>query len=152
LLHSLDLESGSISPHIHKKRRTDVEFEGLPSTIIQTSDGSADNQIEEELTLALTAAAEEENKNGIINGGDPVVDGSLYNGVASDIQIPAEIVSVVSNLMGRAERVQELYARDQQASDASNQSGPRAFTYIKASSHLKTQSLPILDNLVRCDQ
>ena len=150
LIHSLDHESGSVSPRAHKKRRTDVEAvesEGHPSTIIQPGDATADNQIEEELTLALTAAAEEERKDRIANGGQAVVDESFDIGATSDVQVSPEIVSVVSNIMGHSERLKEQYTQDQQANETNT--SPRAFTFIKASTHLKTQSLPILENLVR---
>jgi hypothetical protein len=136
------LDHASSSHRAHKKRRTEPDLEGFLS-----ADASADNQLEEELTLVLAAATAEDSKSGILNGGRPVGE-FPENGAATQGDVPAEVVSVISNLMGHAERVEEQFARDQPSTDLPNQPPAKPLTYIKASSHLKTQSLPILDNLV----
>jgi hypothetical protein len=128
--HPLESEPGSVSPRAHKKRRT--EAFAAPK---QETDVSAENQIEEELALALnpTNAESQEDINGNHDAGDGATDPE---------------VAAVTRILDRGERVEEQYALDQQPAATSGQPASKGLTFVKASLHLKIQSLPILDNLV----
>lgn len=59
-----------------------------------------------------------------------------------------DMATMISNIMDHAEKV-ETQLEKQQMADNNDQSAPKGLAFVKANSHLKTQSLPILDNLVR---
>lgn len=59
---------------------------------------------------------------------------------------------MISSIMNHAERVEEqCVLGQQQLAETSSASPPKGMVFVKANSHLKIQSLPILDNLVSCD-
>lgn len=62
--------------------------------------------------------------------------------------IDPDMATVISNIMNHAERVEDELGR-QQRGDNNDLLAPKGLAFVKANSHLKTQSLPILDNLVR---
>lgn len=70
-------------------------------------------------------------------------------GTGTDID--SDMATVISSIMNHAERVEEQCAMGEQqlGEDMSNQEAPKGVVFVKANSHLKIQSLPILDNLVR---
>lgn len=124
-----------MSPRAHKKRRTESGPEALAFPK-QETDVAPDNQIEGELASALngTNNQHQEGVNGDHGSGEGTTDPE---------------VAVISNIIDRSERVEEQCAKDQQQStEASGQPASKGLTYVKASLHLKIQSLPILDNLV----
>lgn len=129
-----------MSPRAHKKRRTESGPEALASPK-QETDAAPDSQIEGELASALngTNNQPQEGVNGDHGSGEGTTDPE---------------VAVISNIIDRSERVEEQCAKDQQqqqqqqSTEASGQPASKGLTYVKASLHLKIQSLPILDNLV----
>lgn len=70
-------------------------------------------------------------------------------GSGSTAELDPDMATVISNIMNHAERVEEQYfLGQQQLAESNDQSGQRGMVFVKANSHLKIQSLPILDNLV----
>lgn len=137
----------------HKKRRTESGSENVLAVSHDTR--SPGRQVEEELTLALSR--ENSKQDLVINGnqgqgqGNTQDDDATENGatpaVTQDTMNP-EVAAVISNIMDHSERVEEQFALNQQQSAEGDSSEAKDLVYIKANSHLKSQSLPILDNLV----
>ncbi|KAA8652495.1 hypothetical protein EYZ11_005219 [Aspergillus tanneri] len=152
LSHPLDENDDSFSPRASKKRRLESEPGDLtlPAPQHGLGDQIPGNQIEEELASALgtgvvgTVETQDDNKHGLINK-------SAEAAVApetSQEEIDTDMATVISNIMNHAERVEEQCAIDQQQMvNNSDRSTPKGMVFVKANSHLKTQSLPILDNL-----
>jgi hypothetical protein len=150
-------EDGSLSPRASKKRRIEAESEALllPSQTTELTDQTPGHQIEEELVSALGS--------GIGDAVERQNDGQTQ--MVSSAEDPAapetnpeldDMASVISSIMNHAERVEEQCAMGQQQLTTAtttpapaDQPAPKGLVYIKANSHLKIQSLPILDNLVR---
>lgn len=79
------------------------------------------------------------------------VEGPTENATAQapNSDIATDMATVISDIMNHSGRVEEQYALgQQQLQDGTGQTAPTGLVYIKANSHLKVQSLPILDNLV----
>lgn len=150
-----DDEHESASPRASKKRRLESEGEeppipaplpnGLPH------DTAGDN-IEEELASALGT--------GMVDATDRPAEmgpnqseNSAESAVAPETgtDLDPDMATVISSIMNHAERVEEQCAVGEQqlGEDTSNQEAPKGLVFVKANSHLKIQSLPILDNLVR---
>lgn len=148
------------SPRATKKRRTGSVSNSLPASTLPHGlpDLSPDNQIEEELASALTSGAaetgehannEHENENENENGNEQAehsAEGST--GQESGTDIAADMATVISNIMNHSGRVEEQYALGRQQMEDSSGQTSTGLVYVKANSHLKVQSLPILDNLV----
>jgi hypothetical protein len=83
-----------------------------------------------------------DSKNGQVEiGASPVQE--------QNTNIDSDVATVISNIMNHSERVEEQCAMGpQQLPDLSGQGAPKGMVFVKANSHLKIQSLPILDNLV----
>lgn len=134
-------EDGSASPHAAKRRRTEAGAEELPSPSQPgaAADQTPGNLIEQELASAL--------------GTGPADDGQIKVENAAPeptSELDPDVATVLSNIMNHAERVEEQCALgQQQLTDNTDQPTPDDVMILKANSHLKTQSLPILDNLVR---
>lgn len=63
--------------------------------------------------------------------------------------INPDVASIISEIMDHTERQEQTVAMGPQEIPPSNEfPGARGFAFLKANSHLKIQSLPILDNLV----
>ena len=153
LSHPLDEDDGSLSPRASKKRRLEAEPGDLslpPPPPALTADQAPGNQIEEELASALGS--------GVV---DPVerpvdtpvpIEGTAESAVPppeSSADIDSDMATVISSIMNHAERVEEqCVIGQQQLVDTSSASPPKGMVFVKANSHLKIQSLPILDNLV----
>lgn len=141
-----------MSPRAHKKRRTGSGPEVLPASSQpkQEPDGSPDNQIEGELASTLGAGAVESREN--VNGDNDQGETATDNGAApAGNPDPAhEMAAVISNIIDHSERVEEQCAMSQQPAETNGQqaSSNKGLVFVKANSHLKVQSLPILDNLV----
>lgn len=86
-----------------------------------------------------------ESLNGIIHGHG---DGSTDSHAAPMENRDPYVANFISDIMDHAERVEGQFALSQQLEDGTAQTSSKGLTFIKASSHLKIQSLPILDNLV----
>ncbi|OXV06704.1 hypothetical protein Egran_05529 [Elaphomyces granulatus] len=146
--HPIDDDSSSLFSRAYKKRRTGSGPEVLPALSQPKPgiDGTPDNQIEEELASALNRAVGEslENLNGIIHGHG---DGSTDSHSAPMENRDPYGATFISDIMDHAERVEGQFALSQQLEDGTAQTSSKGLTFIKASSHLKIQSLPILDNL-----
>ncbi|KAF4238517.1 hypothetical protein CNMCM6805_006365 [Aspergillus fumigatiaffinis] len=149
-------EDGSLSPRASKKRRIEAESEGLllPSQTTELTDQAPGHQIEEELVSALGS--------GIVdtverqNAGQTQTVSSAGDPAAPDTNPELDdMASVISSIMNHAERVEEQCAMGQQQlttatttpATPADQPAPKGLVYVKANSHLKIQSLPILDNL-----
>jgi hypothetical protein len=66
-----------------------------------------------------------------------------------DSGLNADVATMISEIMDHTERQEQTVAMGPQEIPPSNEfSGARGFAFLKAKSHLKIQSLPILDNLV----
>lgn len=60
-----------------------------------------------------------------------------------------DVATIISEIMDHTERQEQTVAMGPQELPPSNDfPGARGFAFLKANSHLKIQSLPILDNLV----
>lgn len=152
--HSIDDEPDDSRQH--KKRRTgsgpdDVSTVSHDGSETRQSPG---RQVEEELTLALSR--ENSKHDSTVNGdqgqgntqGDDATENGATPAVTQDIMNP-EVAAVISNIMDHSERVEEQFALDQQQNADGDSSDSKDLVYINSNSHLKSQSLPILDNLVR---
>ncbi|GAD97129.1 MYB DNA binding protein [Paecilomyces variotii No. 5] len=149
--HSLDDDDGSLSPRAYKKRRTSGPdaFDASSFPTKQENDVTAGNQIEDELASLDTGPLEAgENLNGSQDQGEGGTDnGAVPAGNPDPAQ---DVAAVISNIIGHSERVEEQFAASQQEKQETNDAGAPAskgVVYLKANSHLKIQSLPILDNL-----
>ncbi|PWY65273.1 hypothetical protein BO94DRAFT_540895 [Aspergillus sclerotioniger CBS 115572] len=150
--HPLEEDEVSQSPRASKKRRLEAEPDDLslpPPPPALTVDQAPGNQIEEELASALGS--------GVV---DPVerpvdtpvpIEGTAESAVPppeSSADIDSDMATVISSIMNHAERVEEqCVIGQQQLVDTSSASPPKGMVFVKANSHLKIQSLPILDNL-----
>ncbi|EHA19081.1 hypothetical protein CBS63078_1277 [Aspergillus niger] len=154
--HPLEEDDGSLSPPASKKRRLESEPADLslpPPPTALTADQVPGNQIEEELASALGS--------GVVDPVDHPVDrpldtpapieGSAESAVPqpeSSADIDSDMATVISSIMNHAERVEEqCVLGQQQLAETSSASPPKGMVFVKANSHLKIQSLPILDNL-----
>ncbi|KAI9376387.1 telomere repeat binding factor-domain-containing protein [Aspergillus egyptiacus] len=154
------LDDDSLSPRASKKRRleTDPEDEAKPQPQEQHQQqppqpqhqpmSGAGDQIEEELASALGAGVvasvePTDPKNGHIEqiGQSPVAQ-------EQDTSLSSDVATVISNIMNHSERVEEHCAMGpQQLPEIGGRQPPKGMVFVKANSHLKIQSLPILDNL-----
>ncbi|GAB1214544.1 hypothetical protein ATERTT37_003708 [Aspergillus terreus] len=141
---------GSVSPP-SKKRRLDSEPQDLPAPPQQAGLGESapGDQIEEELASALGSGVMDtvEHQSDLKNPIETPAETAMTTEGAQDID--PEMASVISSIMNHAERVEEQCAIGQQqaADTTTSQPAPKGMIFVKANSHLKIQSLPILDNL-----
>lgn len=154
--HSLDEEHGS--PPAAKKRRTD-DGPGdisLPDQVILMADQHGPgHKIEEELASALgegvidTVEQTDPNVNeSLQHSTHDTPTGAANNHDTSDLN--PDVATIISEIMDHTERQEQTVAMGPQELPPSNDfPGARGFAFLKANSHLKIQSLPILDNLVR---
>lgn len=143
-------EDGTVSPRASKKRRTEHEPEDSqpPEPAAPAADQGPGNDIEQELASALGAGVAEPTER---SDDAQVKIENLVESTApeSTSELDPEMAAVISNIMNHAERVEEQCALGQQSlEDNDDESAPKGLVFVKANSHLKTQSLPILDNLV----
>ncbi|KAJ5782925.1 hypothetical protein N7457_004699 [Penicillium paradoxum] len=153
--HPLDEEHGS--PPAAKKRRTGDGPDGdisLPDQVLLMADQHGPgHKIEEELASALgegvidTVEQTESHVNEALQHSThdtPTGAGSAHDpsGLNSDV------ATIISDIMDHTERQEQTVAMGPQELPPSNDfPGARGFAFLKANSHLKIQSLPILDNL-----
>ncbi|EAW13019.1 putative MYB DNA binding protein (Tbf1) [Aspergillus clavatus NRRL 1] len=148
-------EDGSVSPRASKKRRIESESETLllPPSTSEFTDQVPGHEIEEELSSALGAGimdTVERQHDGQIQ----IVDSARNPGAPEANSDLDDMASVISSIMNHAERVEEQCAIGHQQLTAPttttttpDQAAQKGLVYVKANSHLKVQSLPILDNL-----
>lgn len=141
-----DEEHGS--PPAAKKRRTDsasVDASIHQHHIFGDEQHGAGHKIEEELATALGE--------GIVDTLEPNDHTSLahaqFDGTSDDrTDINPDVNSIISEIMDHTERQEEVITFGPQVLEPSGDfPGARGYMYLKANSHLKIQSLPILDNL-----
>ena len=148
----LEEDDGAVSPRASKKPRlksepTDLSLPPQPPSVVDQGPG---NQIEEELASALGPSIVD-----TVERQDDKPTSHIETPAESTVapesnqDIDTDIATVISSIMNHAERVEEQCAiGQQQLADTSGQSAPKGMVFVKANSHLKIQSLPILDNLV----
>lgn len=142
-----------------KKRRTDDGPDGdaqvpLGSILVADQHGPG-HKIEEELASALGE--------GVIDTVEPTentVNQSLQHETLDtptsaaptqdgEGEINPDVATIISEIMDHTERQEQSVALGPQELPAANDfPGAKGFAFLKANSHLKIQSLPILDNLV----
>lgn len=140
-----------MSPPASKKRRTESRADDtqVTSETPTAADQIPGNQIEQALASALGA--------GYVDSVERPEDDTVK--VENSVETPAEqehdstmdpdMATVISNIMDHAERVETQAAMgQQQLAENTDTDNPPKLMFIKANSHLKIQSLPILDNLV----
>jgi hypothetical protein len=76
-------------------------------------------------------------------------EGSSHDGGSN---VNADVTSIISEIMDHTDRQESTVLMGPQEIPATNEfPGARGYAFLKANSHLKIQSLPILDNLVSSD-
>lgn len=153
--HSLDDEEHG-SPPAAKKRRIGDGPDGdisLPDEVVLMADQHGPgHKIEEELASALgegvidTVEQTDHNVN-------PTLQHDTSTGVTTtqdgNTDLNPDVATIISEIMDHTERQEQTVAMGPQELPPSNDfPGARGFAFLKANSHLKIQSLPILDNLV----
>ncbi|CAG8332024.1 unnamed protein product [Penicillium salamii] len=155
--HIIDHEEHGSPPA--KKRRTDGGPDGEvhlpPDSMLMADQHGPGHKIEEELASALGEGVIDtvEPTDNVIN--QPLQPESLDTpvGVSStqqgDAEINPDVATIISEIMDHTERQEQTVALGpQEIQPATDFPGSRGFAFLKANSHLKIQSLPILDNLV----
>jgi hypothetical protein len=156
--HSLDDEEHG-SPPATKKRRTDDGPDGdisLPDQVILMADQHGPgHKIEEELASALsegvidTVEQTDHNVNQTLQHSTHDTPTGLPNPQDGTSDLNNDVATIISEIMDHTERQEQTVAMGPQELPPSNDfPGARGFAFLKANSHLKIQSLPILDNLV----
>ncbi|KAJ5412874.1 hypothetical protein N7465_005179 [Penicillium sp. CMV-2018d] len=158
--HSLDDEEHG-SPPAAKKRRTDDGPDGdisLPNEVILMADQHGPgHKIEEELASALgegvidTVEQTDHNVNQTLQHGTHdthVTSTGVATTQDGNPDLNPDVATIISEIMDHTERQEQTVAMGPQELPPSNDfPGARGFAFLKANSHLKIQSLPILDNL-----
>lgn len=144
-----------ISPPAAKKRRMDSAPDGDDSiqSRVATDQHGPGHGFEEELATALgedVADTVEPTDNSGQAGKDqtepPATTATPQNGGSN---VNPDVASLISDIMDHTERQEKTVALGPQEIPPSGDfPGARGFAFLKANSHLKIQSLPILDNLV----
>ncbi|KAK2737207.1 TTAGGG repeat binding factor [Onygenales sp. PD_40] len=149
--HQLDHDDSAASPPAAKKRRTGSVSESAPEVSNNAAaqpEETPEQQAQDAAAQASTVPATATDSKGEVNGTPENTDQGKVNAPPSAATalgqdpLAPDVAEVISNIMSYSERVEEQY--NQQLKSA-GESQPMVF--IKANSHLKTQSLPILDNL-----
>ncbi|KAJ5705680.1 hypothetical protein N7455_004835 [Penicillium solitum] len=158
--HSLDDEEHG-SPPAAKKRRTGDGPDGdisLPDEVILMADQHGPgHKIEEELASALgegvidTVEQTDHNVNQTLQHGahdTHVTSTGVTTTQDGNPDLNPDVATIISEIMDHTERQEQTVAMGPQELPPSNDfPGARGFAFLKANSHLKIQSLPILDNL-----
>ncbi|KAJ5546233.1 hypothetical protein N7494_003818 [Penicillium frequentans] len=144
--HPLEDDEEHGSPPAAKKRRTDSA-----SGDISFHDSFADHQhgaghkIEEELATALGE--------GIVDTLEPTDHTQINHNQPDatreeDPNLNPDVASIISEIMDHTDRQEHTVAMGPQEVASSGEfPGAKGYAFLKANSHLKIQSLPILDNL-----
>ncbi|KAJ6134037.1 hypothetical protein N7523_000359 [Penicillium sp. IBT 18751x] len=140
-----DAEHGS--PPAAKKRRTDSgPDEDLSIQHFMSEEHGAGHKIEQELANALgESVVDTVESNDQSQGGHNQPGGSPHDGGSN---VNADVTSIISDIMDHTDRQENTVLMGPQEIPATNEfPGARGYAFLKANSHLKIQSLPILDNL-----
>lgn len=141
-----------------KKRRTDGASDGevqLPDAILMADQHGPGHKIEEELASALGEGVIDTVEPTDSSATQPLQHESLDTpaGITpaqdGDSEINPDVATIISEIMDHTERQEQSVALGpQEIPPVAEFPGARGFAFLKANSHLKIQSLPILDNLV----
>lgn len=136
-----------MSPPAAKKRRTDSESHHGTATQSPFHDTDqqhgAGNKIEEELATALGEGIADS-----MHAPDDSSQPPLSNDTADTPDANSNAMNLVGDIMDHTERQEQTAATGSQEPPVQTEfSGARGVTFLKANSHLKIQSLPILENL-----
>ncbi|KAJ5120453.1 uncharacterized protein N7515_009841 [Penicillium bovifimosum] len=147
-----DQEHGS--PPAAKKRRTGDGPDGdmmIPDQVLMMTDQhGAGHKIEEELASALGEGVID-----TVEQTEPTVTEALQHGAHDtptethhNSELNSDMAKMISNIMDHTDRQERTVGLGTVEVPASNEfPGAKGFAFLKAKSHLKIQSLPILDNL-----
>lgn len=110
----------------------------------------AGHKIEQELANALgESVVDTVESNDQLQGGHDHPEASSHDGGSN---VNADVTSIISEIMDHTDRQENTVLMGPQEIPATNEfNGTRGYAFLKANSHLKIQSLPILDNLVSCN-
>lgn len=123
-----------------------------PESMSVTDQQGPGHRIEEELATALGEGVVDS-----VEQADHAGDGhgqleQSAEAVAAedgDTEVNPDMANIISEIMDHTERQEHSVMLGQQEIPQSSQfNGAKGFAFLKANSHLKIQSLPILDNLV----
>ncbi|PGH26955.1 hypothetical protein AJ80_01339 [Polytolypa hystricis UAMH7299] len=145
-IHSLDHDVTDDPAHPSKKRRTDSVSEGFAAyqSLTPATEISLEQQVQEVAANNNTSLVPVTEAKETTNGDDPFFDMQKISNVQEITPENTEhVAKVLSNIMDHAERIGEQCVISRKLEE----SGSKTVTFIKANSHLKIQSLPILDNL-----
>ncbi|KAJ5558691.1 hypothetical protein N7461_002663 [Penicillium sp. DV-2018c] len=152
--HSLeDQEHGS--PPAAKKRRTGDGPDGdmmIPDQgLMMTDQHGAGHKIEEELASALGEGVIDTVEQTDSNASPALQQGAHDTPTEThqNSELNSDVATMISEIMDHTERQDHTVATmgHQELAPSNEFSGARGFAFLKAKSHLKIQSLPILDNL-----
>ncbi|KAJ5330714.1 hypothetical protein N7476_000497 [Penicillium atrosanguineum] len=144
--HPLD-EAEHGSPPAAKKRRTDSgPDEDLSIQHFMSEEHGAGHKIEQELANALgESVVDTVEPNDHPRGSHNQPETSPHDGGSN---VNADVTSIISEIMDHTDRQENTVLMGPQEIPATNEfPGARGYAFLKANSHLKIQSLPILDNL-----
>ncbi|KAJ5341061.1 hypothetical protein N7541_010185 [Penicillium brevicompactum] len=140
-----------------KKRRTDGGSDGeaqLPDPILMADQHGPGHKIEEELASALGEGVIDTVEPDDSSVTQPLQHESLDTPAEvaptqhGDSEINPDVATIISEIMDHTERQEQSVALGpQEVPPVTEFPGARGFAFLKANSHLKIQSLPILDNL-----
>ncbi|KAJ5279355.1 hypothetical protein N7478_004727 [Penicillium angulare] len=143
LSHPLEDDDEHGSPPEAKRRRTGSGDISIQHTFSEEQHGPG-HEIEEELATALGGS--------IVDTLEPTDHTHLGqtqpNPTQDDTNVNPDVATIISEIMDHAERQDQTVSMGPQEVPQSNEfPGVKGFAFLKANSHLKIQSLPILDNL-----
>lgn len=143
------------SPPAAKKRRMDSAPDGddsIASPLVTDHHGPG-HKIEEELATALgenvVDTVEPTDQSAQTGQEQPEASARTATPQNGGSSVNPDVASIISEIMDHTERQEQTVALGPQEIPPSGDfPGARGFAFLKANSHLKIQSLPILDNLV----
>jgi hypothetical protein len=111
-----------------------------------SEDHGPGHKIEQELANALGESVVDTVEPTDQTGGHDQPEGSPHDGGSN---VNPDVASIISEIMDHTDRQENTVAMGPQEIPATTEfPGARGYAFLKANSHLKIQSLPILDNLV----
>lgn len=149
--HPLEDDEEHGSPPEAKRRRTGSASAdiSIPHAFSEEQHGPG-HKIEEELATALGE--------GMADTLEPndhsQIDQTQLNATQEDTShVNPDVASIISEIMDHTERQEQTVAMGpQEVPPSGDFPGVKGYAFLKANSHLKIQSLPILDNLVNTER
>lgn len=142
------------SPPAAKKRRmgSGLDGDGPVQSPFVTDQHGPGHKIEEELATALGEnVADTVESTDRTQAGQDQSEASAATATRQDASSSAnpDVASLISEIMDHTERQEQTVSLGpQEVPPSGDFPGARGYAFLKANSHLKIQSLPILDNLV----